>query len=130
MRLPTSSVVLKTFFGTEVAADKRLIIVVPSTPKERGVAAPECLPDRSDADTFYNPRAASHSTAVSNLNAVFTGLYYDFEFLADGPKQRQIGYELNRSQKQTNSLGISTFPVNPLWHTAIQLAQRYTHVRT
>src|SRR5215213_1995948 len=41
IRLPTSSVVRKTFFGTAVAADKRLIIVV-VTP-ERGVAAPDRL---------------------------------------------------------------------------------------
>ena len=51
--LLTRSVVLKRCFGVEVAADKRLIIVV-FLLQERGFAASDCLPDRSDADLSYN----------------------------------------------------------------------------
>jgi hypothetical protein len=42
IRLPTNSEVRKTFFGTEVAADNKLIMVVFYSNK-RGVAAPDRL---------------------------------------------------------------------------------------
>ena len=44
MRLPTSSVVLKTFFGTEVAAEMRFIIVV--LLQKRGLPRRSRLPYR------------------------------------------------------------------------------------
>ena len=65
MRLPTSSVVLKTFFGTEVAADKRLIIVVFCSKSERGLPHRICLPDRSDVYCGYNP--VPHFIAAANM---------------------------------------------------------------
>jgi len=43
IRLPTNSEVRKGFFGTEVAADNRLIIVVFSAPQEGGLPHPTGL---------------------------------------------------------------------------------------
>ena len=75
IRLPTNSDVRKTFLGTAVAADKRLIIVVFHS-KKRGVAAPDRLVNFLDSVFWITsavPRRLDLSViTLKSLFATFT----------------------------------------------------------
>src|SRR6185503_5531844 len=91
IRLPTSSVVLKTFFGTEVDADKRLIIVVFCS-KQRGGCRFGLSTRPFRCSSGYNPRAAfpPHGDFLG-----ITACFSEFSWFFSAVSARHFGGKLD-----------------------------------
>ena len=117
MRLPTSSVVLKAFLGTEVAADNRLIIVVFCSKREEGCRAGTFYPTDPDVSLCYKPRAAGKMLNFGGLS----------DFLVS-PEVGHFWILAKHVQKPDKLLVFSMVTRKHFCHRDIQLTHSYPAV--